>query len=393
MKNNINHVSRRKFMQQSSLAGAGLVLAGPLSGLSGLSTFNQPAVKIKSRGYAGMKENGKLQPWNFERRPVGDTDVLVEIKYASICHSDIHTLRGHWGKQFFPQVPGHEIGGIVKAVGKNVTRFKAGDRVGVGVIADSCMKCNPCKKGQEQHCVEGMAGTYGAPYPAEPTGITQGGYSNNIVTKEHFVFKIPDTMDLKYAAPLLCAGITVYSPLIRNQVKKGDKVGVVGIGGLGHLAVKLAVSKGADVYAFTTSPSKIEDIKRFGAKEIIIVDKAEKLKPFFGKLDYMVSTVPYDFAVSDYISCVKPYGYFTQVGVGINGGMTLNNFNMVNNRVNYNGSLVGGTIETQELINYCAENKIYPEVQVIKAGEVNDAWDKVVNKEARYRYVIDATTI
>jgi alcohol dehydrogenase (NADP+)/uncharacterized zinc-type alcohol dehydrogenase-like protein len=392
MENNSNNSSRRKFIQLSSLA-AGATLASPMQMFGQANNGKSNPKNIQSKGIAGKDTYSTLEPWGFERRPVGDTDVLVEIKYASICHSDIHTIRGHWGKQPFPQVPGHEIGGIIKAVGKNVTRFKVGDRVGVGVIADSCMKCNPCKEGQEQHCVQGMVGTYGAPYPAEPTGITQGGYANNIVTKEHFAFKIPDSMDLKYAAPLLCAGITVYSPLMRNKVKKGDKVGVVGIGGLGHLAVKLAVSKGADVFAFTTSPSKVADIKRFGAKEVIVVDKADKLKPYFGKLDYMVSTVPYDFAVSDYISCVKPYGYFTQVGVGVNGGITINNFNMVNNSVNYNGSLVGGTIETQQLINYCAENKIYPEVQVIKAGEVNDAWDKVVNKEARYRYVIDATTI
>lgn len=392
MENNSNNSSRRKFIQLSSLA-AGATLASPMQMFGQANNGKSNPKNIQSKGIAGKDTYSTLEPWGFERRPVGDTDVLVEIKYASICHSDIHTIRGHWGKQPFPQVPGHEIGGIIKAVGKNVTRFKVGDRVGVGVIADSCMKCNPCKEGQEQHCVQGMVGTYGAPYPAEPTGITQGGYANNIVTKEHFAFKIPDSMDLKYAAPLLCAGITLYSPLMRNKVKKGDKVGVVGIGGLGHLAVKLAVSKGADVFAFTTSPSKVADIKRFGAKEVIVVDKADKLKPYFGKLDYMVSTVPYDFAVSDYISCVKPYGYFTQVGVGVNGGITINNFNMVNNSVNYNGSLVGGTIETQQLINYCAENKIYPEVQVIKAGEVNDAWDKVVNKEARYRYVIDATTI
>lgn len=392
MENNSNNSSRRNFLKLTSLA-AGTTLVSPLQ-MFGQTADNTIRTKnIQSKGIAGRDTYSLLELWNFERRAIGETDVLVEIKYSSICHSDIHTIRGHWGKQPFPLVPGHEIAGIVKAIGKGVSKFKVGDRVGVGVIADSCMKCKPCSEAQEQHCIEGMVGTYGAPYPAEPTGITQGGYASNIVTKEHFVFKIPDSMDLKYAAPLLCAGITVYSPLMRNQVKKGDKVGIVGIGGLGHLAVKLAVSKGAEVYAFTTSPSKVEDIKRFGAKEVIVVDKLDTLKAFFGKLDYMVSTVPYDFAVSDYISCVKPYGFFTQVGVGENGGITLNNFNMVNNSVNYNGSLVGGTAETQELLNYCAAHKIYPEVQVISASEVNEAWDKVVNKEARYRYVIDASTI
>jgi len=200
-------------------------------------------------------------------------------------------------------------------------------------------------------------------------------------------------MDLQYAAPLLCAGITTYSPMMKIKVKKGDKVGVVGIGGLGHMAIKLAVSKGAEVYAFTTSPSKVNDSKEFGAKEVIIVDSAEKLKPWAGKMDFMISTIPYAYDMSSYISCVKPDGSFTQVGVPINGELTINAFDMISNRVNFNGSLIGGISETQEVMNYCAENKIYPQIQIIKAEEINEAWEKVVNKEARYRYVIDAATI
>jgi alcohol dehydrogenase (NADP+) len=311
--------------------------------------------------------------------------VLIEIKYSSICHSDIHTVRG--------QVPGHEMAGIVIAVGKNVTKFKAGDKAGVGCMVDSCMKCDSCKKGEEQYCDNhATVYTYGAPDKTSPTGITQGGYANNIVVHEHFALKIPAGIDLKHAAPLLCAGITTYAPLMRTNFKSGDKIGVVGIGGLGHLAIKFAVSKGAEVYAFTTSASKINDIKGFGAKEIVVVDNADKLKPFAGKLDYIISTVPYAYDVSSYISCVKSYGYFTQVGVPVNGELTINNFNMVNNRVNFNGSLIGGIPETQEVIDYCALNKIYPQIEIIKAEEINEAYDKVVNKEARYRYVIDAST-
>lgn len=279
------------------------------------------------------------------------------------------------------------------AIGKNVTKFKVGDKAGVGCMVDSCMKCDSCKNGEEHHCeTTGMLGTYGAPDKTAPTGITQGGYSNNIVVTEHFAIKIQENIDLKYAAPLLCAGITTYSPLMRRDIQKGEKVGIIGIGGLGHLAIKLAVSKGAEVYAFTTSPSKVNDIKGFGAKEVIVVDSVEKLQPYFGKLDYMLSTVPYAYDMSNYISCVKPYGYFTQVGQPVNGELTINNFNMIFNRVNFNGSLIGGIPETQEVIDYCATNKIYPEIQIIKASEINDAWEKVVNKEARYRYVIDATT-
>ena len=310
-----NNNNRRDFLKTGMLASAGLLLANPLQLFS--QTNNSKIMSnIKSKGYAGKDEKGKLDPWNFERRAVGDNDILIDIKFSGICHSDIHTIKGHWGPQKYPQIPGHEIAGIVSAVGKNVTKFKVGDKAGVGCMVNSCMKCDSCKNGEEHHCeTTGMVGTYGAPEASSPTGITQGGYANNIVVTEHFAIKIPESIDLKYAAPLLCAGITTYSPMMKVKIKKGDKIGVVGIGGLGHLAVKLAVSKGVEVYAFTTSPSKVNDIKGFGAKEVIVVDNADKLKPWLGKLDYMISTVPYAFDMSDYISCVKPYGYFTQVGV------------------------------------------------------------------------------
>lgn len=393
MEENNNQNSRRKFIQQTALAGAGLMLLNPLDILAQNNQSKIMSKNIKSRGYAGKDENGKLEIWNFERRAVGDNDILIEIKYSGICHSDIHTIKGHWGKQAYPQVPGHEIAGIVTAVGKNVTKFKVGDKAGVGCMVDSCMKCESCKNGEEHHCeTTGMVGTYGAPDKTSLSGITQGGYSNNIVVTEHFAIKIPENIDLKYAAPLLCAGITTYSPMMKINFKKGDKIGVIGIGGLGHLAVKLAVSKGGEVYAFTTSPSKVSDIKSFGAKEVIVVKSAEDLKSYKGKLDFMISTVPYAYDMSPYIDCVKKYGYFTQVGQPINGELTINNFNMIFNRVNFNGSLIGGIPETQEVMDYCAENKIYPQIEIIKASEINDAWDKVVNKEARYRYVIDAAT-
>jgi uncharacterized zinc-type alcohol dehydrogenase-like protein len=388
-----NDESRRKFIQQTAIAGAGIMLAGPLE-LLATENFTPIGANVRSKGYAGTDVKGKLVPWSFERRAVGDNDILIDIKFSGICHSDIHTIRGHWGEQKYPQVPGHEIAGIVTAVGKNVTKFKIGDQAGVGCMVNSCMKCESCKNGEEHHCqTTGMVGTYGAPEASSPSGITQGGYSNNIVVTEHFGIKIPDNIELKYAAPLLCAGITTYSPMMQYKIKKGDKVGVVGIGGLGHIAIKLAVSKGAEVYAFTTSPSKVNDIKGFGAKEVIVVDAPDKLTAWKGKMDYMISTVPYAYAMSPYIDCVKPYGYYTQVGQPINGALPINNFNMIFNRVNFNGSLIGGIPETQEVMDYCAKHKIYPQIQIIKGGEINDAWEKVVNKEARYRYVIDATTI
>jgi alcohol dehydrogenase (NADP+)/uncharacterized zinc-type alcohol dehydrogenase-like protein len=393
-KKNNNDASRRKFIQQTAIAGAGILLVSPLQLFSQKNNLKTMSKNIKSKGYAGKTERGKLEKWDFERRQVGDNDILIDIKFSGICHSDIHTIRGHWGEQKYPQVPGHEIAGIVSAVGKNVTKFKIGDKAGVGCMVDSCMKCDSCKNGEEHHCeTTGMLGTYGVPDKTSPSGITQGGYSNNIVVTEHFAIKIPDNMELKYAAPLLCAGITTYSPMMKVKINKGDKIGVVGIGGLGHLAVKLAVSKGADVYAFTTSPSKVNDIKGFGAKEVIVVDSVDQLKPLFGKLDFMISTVPYAYDMSNYISCVKPNGFFTQVGQPVNGELTINNFNMIFNRVNFNGSLIGGIPETQEVMDYCAQNKIYPQIEIIKAEEINDAWEKVVNKEARYRFVIDTSSI
>ena len=389
-----NGQTRRYFFQQVSIAGAGILLANPLQHFSQTTKIYTMSKNVNSKGYAGNDEQGELVSWNFERRPVGDNDVLIEVKFSGICHSDIHTIKGHWGKQQYPQVPGHEIAGRVSAIGKNVSKFKVGDKAGVGCMVNSCMQCESCNNGEEQHCeTTGMLGTYGAPENSSPTGITQGGYSTNIVVTEHFAIKIPDNIELQYAAPLLCAGITTYSPLMKVKFKKGDKIGVAGIGGLGHMAIKLAISKGSEVYAFTTSPSKVADIKSFGAKEVIVVNSVEDLKPWKGKLDFMISTVPYAYEMSAYIDCVKPYGYFTQVGQPVNGELMINNTNMIFNRVNFNGSLIGGIPETQEVMNYCAENKIYPQIQIIKAEGINEAWKKVVNKEARYRFVIDASTI
>ncbi|WP_440135203.1 NAD(P)-dependent alcohol dehydrogenase [Chitinophaga sancti] len=387
MKEN-KHYSRGNFIQTSAVAGAALVLADPLQLFS-----NDMSANIKAKGYAGMGEQGKLVPWNFERRAVGDNDILIAIKFSGICHSDIHTVRGHWGKQQYPLVPGHEIAGIVMAVGKNVTKFKIGDKAGVGCMVDSCMECESCKHGEEHYCDRHeTAFTYGFPDKTSPSGITQGGYANNLVVRDHFAIRIPDNIDLQHAAPLLCSGITTYSPLIKANFKRGDKVGIAGIGGLGHIAVKLAASKGADVYAFTTSPSKVDDIKKFGAKEVIVVDSLDKLKPYYGKLDFLLSTIPYAYDISFYANVVKPYGTMTQVGMPIGGHITSDYFQMMGNRVNINASMIGGIPETQEVMNYCADNNLLPEIQIIHATEINDAWEKVVNKAARYRYVIDAAT-
>lgn len=389
-----NNSSRRKFIQQSAVIGAGLMMSSPFQVFSKGNNSDKMSKNIRSRGYAAKDDSGKLSLWEFERRPVGDNDVLIDVKYASICHSDIHQMKGDWGPQKYPQVPGHEIVGIVAAVGKNVTKFKVGDRAGVGCMVDSCMTCDSCKAGEEHYCDNGETlFTYGNPDEQSPTGITQGGYATNIVVRDHFAVHIPEHISFEQAAPLLCAGITTYAPLMQANFKVGDKVGVAGIGGLGHLAVKLAVAKGAEVYAFTTSPDKVKDIKGFGAKEVIVVDDMSKFQPYKGKLDYMICTIPVQFNVAAYASVVKPYGTFTQVGMPDKFELTLSNIGLANSRVNFNASLIGGIPETQEVVHYCADNNIHPQIQIIKAEEVNDAWTKVVNKEARYRYVIDASTI
>lgn len=385
---------RRKFIQRSALAGAGIMLAGPLQLVSQENNQNTMNQNVKSKGYAAKDNSGKLSLWEFERRPVGDDDILIDIKYASICHSDIHQMKGHWGPQQYPQIPGHEIVGVVAAVGKNVTKFKVGDRAGVGCMVDSCMECESCTHGEEHFCERGETlFTYGYPDKKSPTGITQGGYATNIVVRDHFAVHIPDHISFQEAAPLLCAGITTYSPLINADFLVGDKVGVAGIGGLGHMAVKLAVSKGAEVYAFTTSADKVADIKSWGAKEVIVVDEAFKnLQAYRKMLDYMICTIPYQFNAAPYVSCVKPYGHFTYVGMPEGFELSFSNIALASSRVNFNASLIGGIPETQEVVHYCADNGIRPEIQVIKAEEINEAWEKVVNKEARYRYVIDAAT-
>jgi len=381
------NLSRREFIHGSTMVGGGLLLASPMT----LFAASNPVMNIKSRGYAAVDPSGKLVPWSFERRPVGDHDVLIEIKYASICHSDIHQMKGHWGPQQYPQVPGHEIVGIVTAVGKSVTKFKVGDRAGVGCMVDSNPECESFKQGEEQYCPD-TTFTYGYPEASSPTGISQGGYSTNIVVRDHFAVHIPDHVSFQEAAPLLCAGITTYSPLMKFDLKQGDKVGVAGIGGLGHMAIKIAVSKGADVYAFTTSPSKVDDILGFGAKEAIVVDNPRKLAEYRGKLDYMICTIPYAYDVAAYAAVVKPFGTYTQVGMPEGFKLTLNAIGLSISRVNFNASLIGGMKETQEVVDYCADNKVLPQIQLIKAEQINEAWENVVNKKARYRYVIDAAT-
>jgi len=390
----IQSPSRRRFVKNTALAGGGILMASAippvLSAVQSLTKASDEVftMNIKSRGYAAFDTSGVLKPWDFERRPVGDHDILIEVKYASICHSDIHQMKGHWGPQQYPQVPGHEIVGVVTAVGKQVTKFKVGDRAGVGCMVNGRADITEGEQYDPQTVF-----TYGYPEKSSPTGISQGGYSRNLVVRDHYAVHIPENISLQEAAPLLCAGVTTYSPLLRFGLKPGVKVGVVGIGGLGHMAVKLAVSQGAEVIAFTTSPDKVKDIQGFGAKDVVVVDDLGKLAPHYGQLDCLINTLPVSYNVAAYAALVKPYGTYTQVGMPERFEVTLNALGLAASRVNFNASLIGDMKETQDVVNYCADHKVLPQIQVISAEQINQAWEDVVAKKARYRYVIDASTI
>lgn len=381
-------VKRRRFIKQTSAITALSVVPGSLQMFAG----NDLSKNIATEGFAANSANGILSSWSFERRPVGDNDVQIEILFCGVCHSDIHTVRSEWRPEKYPLVPGHEIAGRVIKVGKNVTKFKIGDHAGVGCMVDSCGVCISCLAGHEQYCDKNeTVFTYASP-DKNIGGITQGGYSKTIVVKDSFVISIPMSMDLKTAAPILCAGVTTFSPILAWHVKKGMTVGVAGIGGLGHMAIKLAVAKGADVIAFTTSPSKVEDIKRFGAKEVVVVDDVSKLAAYNQKMDYMISTISAKFNVDAYLTLVKRNATFTQVGIGAQ-PLSINMGALAHTRVNLIGSLIGGIAETQAVIDFCALNNIAPEIELINIKDINTTMDNVVAKKARYRYVIDMATL
>lgn len=384
----LQHNKRRHFIKQTTIM---TLLASIPNSLKAL-TLDVDAINIPTKGYAAYATDGILKPFSFDRRAVGKDDVQIEILYCGVCHSDIHTVRSEWRSETYPLVPGHELAGKIIKVGKNVTKFKVGDHAGVGCMVDSCGVCVSCKEGHEQYCDKHETiYTYASP-DKHLGGITQGGYSKTVVVKEHFAIKIPKSMDLKTAAPILCAGVTTYSPILAWHIKKGMTIGVAGIGGLGHMAIKLAVAKGADVIAFTTSPSKVADILRFGAKEVVVVDDIAKLKKYEHRLDYMISTIPAKYDIDAYLPMVKRNATYTQVGMGAK-DLTLNLNAFTSSRVNFIGSLIGGIAETQRVIDFCALNNIAPEIELINIKDINETHNNVVDKKARYRYVIDMATL
>jgi len=326
----------------------------------------------------------------IKRRDLDLHDILIEIKYAGICHSDIHTAHGEWGPVHYPLVPGHEIAGIVTDVGTEVTKYKVGDRVGVGCMVDSCGDCENCRKGEEQYCLKGNTPTYaGVDKYGEPT---QGGYSTHIVVTEDFVVRIPDNIGLDAAAPLLCAGITTFSPLNHWGAAPGKKIAVVGLGGLGHMAVKIANAMGAEVTVLSQTLNKKEDGLQFGAKHYYATNDTETFEKLAGTFDLIINTVSAKINLDTYLRLLSLDGTLVNVGAPAD-PMSLNVISLIGHRRSFAGSMIGGIRETQEMLDFCAEHSIVPSIEVISADQIDEAYKRVLASDVKYRFVIDTSTI
>lgn len=349
---------------------------------------------MKAHGYANHSATDKLKPFDFERRVPGPDDVAMDILYCGICHSDIHSARDEWGGTHYPFVPGHEIVGRVSAVGEKVTKYKEGDLVGVGCLVDSCGHCESCQGGLEQYCENGWTGTYNGEdkIGGTPHTHTFGGYSDKITVKERFVLRIPENLDPAGAAPLLCAGITTYSPLRRWQVGPGQKVGVIGLGGLGHMGIKLAHAMGAHVVMITTSPEKGKDAKKLGADEVLISTDADAMMAAQGSFDFLLNTIPVGHDVNPYMDLLKRDG--TMVIVGAIEALTkVSGVPFIFKRRSMAGSLIGGLPETQEMLDFCGKHGITCDIEMIDIKDVNTAYDRTVKGDVKYRFVIDMGTL
>ena len=342
--------------------------------------------------YAAQSAQDDLAPYRFERREPRADDVVIDILFCGVCHSDLHQARNDWANSVYPVVPGHEIIGRVRSVGTAVTRFKAGDNVGVGCMVDSCQHCEPCHHGLEQYCEEFPTLTYNGTDRHDHT-ITYGGYSEKIVVSEKFVLKVPDGLDLAGAAPLLCAGITTYSPLRHWKVGKGSKVAVVGLGGLGHMALKLAKALGAEVTLFTRSPGKEQDARRLGADNIVLSTDETQMAAVRSRFDLIIDTVPYVHDINPYMPTLNISG--TLVLVGYLGPLEpfLNSAPMVLGRKSVAGSLIGGIAETQEMLDFCGEHGITSDIEVIQMQEINAAYERMLKSDVKYRFVIDMASL
>lgn len=346
---------------------------------------------ITSKGYAARSAQDSLGPFDFERREVQPHDVQFEILYCGVCHSDLHTARNEWRNTVYPVIPGHEIVGRVTKVGGQVTKFKVGDLAAVGCLVDSCRECDNCKKGLEQYCRNHATGTYNGK-DKYTGGVTYGGYSNRIVVDENFVLHVSDKLPLQAVAPLLCAGITTYSPLRHWNVGKGHQVAVVGLGGLGHMAVKFAASFGAEVTMLSTSPSKEEDARKLGAHHFALTKDPEQVESLSNKFDFIINTVsaPHDYNL--YLKMLNTNGVMICVGVPPTPTEILG-FNLLGNRRSIAGSAIGGLPETQEMLDYCAEHNIVSDVEVIDISYINEAYERMLKSDVKYRFVIDMATL
>ncbi|HEJ9436415.1 TPA: NAD(P)-dependent alcohol dehydrogenase [Proteus mirabilis] len=346
---------------------------------------------MKTVGYAAHSSDAKLVPFRFERRELRENDVAIEILYCGVCHSDLHTVNGDWGKQSYPLVPGHEIVGVVKSVGQGVKKYKVGDKVAVGCMVDSCMHCDQCEHGEEQYCRHGMTPTYGSPDRISGE-LTQGGYSKYIVVREEFVLNIPKNMDLSKTAPILCAGITTFSPLRTWNVGPGSRVGVVGLGGLGHMAVKLAVAMGAEVTVISRTKHKEKEAKALGAKGILASTDQQALEAFACAFDLIIDTVPVKHDLNTYMPLLDIDG--TLVIVGQVGPMNeLLTPPLVMGRRRVAGSLIGGIAQTQEVLDFCAKHDVYPDCHMIKIDQINEAFRRLEEGDMASRFVIDMASL
>lgn len=346
---------------------------------------------IPVKGYAAFDATAPLAQYNFERRELRPHDVLVDILFSGVCHSDLHQVKDEWGGSIYPMVPGHEIVGKVNRVGDHVKKFKVGDTAAVGVMIDSCRQCKPCNNFMEQYCVDGMTGTYNN-YERDNVTVAQGGYSTQIVCDERWVYHISDKLDLAGAAPLLCAGITTYSPLKFANVKPGDKVAVAGLGGLGHMAVKFAVAMGAEVTMLSTSPSKAKDAKQLGAHHFVLSTDEAAMKKHHSHFDVIVDTVSADHDYEVYLKLLDLHGKLLVVGLPKN-EPHVNPFELIKNRRSIIGSMIGGTVETQEMLDFCAEKNIVSDVEVIPIQKINEAYERLLKSDVKYRFVIDMASL
>ena len=345
---------------------------------------------MKSKGYAAHDKSSPLVPFAFDRRDPGPNDVAVDILYSGICHSDIHQVRDEWNNAIYPMVPGHEIVGRVSAVGSDVIKFKVGDLAGVGVTVQTCMQCENCKAGAEPYCTKGMVGTYNAKdYDGK---LTFGGYSNNIVAPEHYVYSISPKLNLAAVAPLLCAGITTWSPLRHWNVGPDTKVGVVGLGGLGHMALKFAHSLGAHVVQFTTSAGKADDARKLGADEVVVTKDANDMAKHAASLDLIVDCVSAPHDLNAYLDLLRLNGTLCLVGLP-EVPLPVGAFSLVKNRRSLSGSMIGGMKETQEMLDYCAEHNIVSDIEMTTVQQLGEAYARVVKADVKYRFVIDMASL